>query len=444
MSFIADKQTLADLNLTGRYNTHSIYNLFNKTQTQGGAALLNEMFLHPLSSPEEINHRSSIFEFFQHKTGFPLNDELVIALEDYLSTGGPNSKPASYLYTFRCKILQRLGIDDTYDHMKKNLLASVLALQKLNQFFVDLVESAEGTAYEKTVSDMLSLFGDRRLSWMGEVDEREDLTVLKLARIDHCLRAAIYSELRQMMSVLYELDVFMAVAQVARERKFNYAEALPASENLLEFEDLMHPALEKGTGNNLLLNGNCNVLFLTGANMAGKSTFMKAVAIATYLAHMGFPVAAANMSFSVMDGVYTSINVPDDLNKGYSHFYAEVLRVKKVAQEVSTGKKLLIIFDELFKGTNVKDAFDATLSVTEAFSECRECMFVISTHIVEVGEALQPRTGSIMFACLPTMMEGVTPRYTYRLKEGITADRHGMMIIRNEHILERILEGSKS
>ena len=443
MSFIADKQTLADLNLTGRYNTHSIYNLFNKTQTQGGAALLNEMFHHPLASPEEINHRSSIFEFFQQKAGFPLNNELVIALEDYLSTGGPYSKPASYLYIFRCKLLQRLGIDHTYDHIKKNLFTSVLALQKLNQFFVDLEESAAGTAYAKTVNDMLSLFGDRRLSWLGDVNEREDLPVLKLARIDYCLRTTLYTGLRKMMGVLYELDVFMAVAQVAREKRFRYAEALPAGENLLEFEDLMHPALEKGTGNDLLLNGNCNVLFLTGANMAGKSTFMKAVAIATYLAHMGFPVAAANMKFSVRDGIYTSINVPDDLNKGYSHFYAEVLRVKEVAQEVSTGKKLLIIFDELFKGTNVKDAFDATLSVTAAFSECRESMFIISTHIVEVGEALRSQTGSIMFACLPTIMEGITPRYTYRLIEGITADRYGMMIIRNEHILERILEGTK-
>jgi DNA mismatch repair protein MutS len=167
---------------------------------------------------------------------------------------------------------------------------------------------------------------------------------------------------------------------------------------------------------------------------------MKSFGIALYLGHMGFPVAAAGMRFSVRDGLYTSINVPDNLNMGYSHFYAEVLRVKKVAQEVSSGKKLVVIFDELFKGTNVKDAYDATLSVTAAFAQYRNCFFIISTHIIEVGEALRTSHNSLQFAYLPTVMEGAIPRYTYRLTEGITNDRHGMIIIENEKILDIINE----
>ena len=90
--------------------------------------------------------------------------------------------------------------------------------------------------------------------------------------------------------------------------------------------------------------------------MAGKSAFMKSFGVAVYMAHMGFPVAAEMMEFTVQDGLYTSINVSDNLNMGYSHFYAEVLRVKFVASEVAAGKNMVIILDELFKGTNVKDA----------------------------------------------------------------------------------------
>ncbi|WP_410519571.1 MutS-related protein, partial [Butyricimonas virosa] len=114
-------------------------------------------------------------------------------------------------------------------------------------------------------------------------------------------------------------------------------------------------------------------------------TLMKSFGIAVYLAHMGFPVAATSMQFRIQDGMYTSINVPDNINLGYSHFYAEVLRVKKVAIEVSRDKRLIVIFDELFKGTNVKDAFDATLAVTEAIAERKNCAFMVSTHIIEVG-----------------------------------------------------------
>ena len=178
------------------------------------------------------------------------------------------------------------------------------------------------------------------------------------------------------------------------------------------------------------------MIFLTGANMAGKSTFMKAFGINVYLAHMGFPVAAKEMQFSVLEGIYSSINVPDNLNMGYSHFYAEVLRVKKVAEEVSEEKNLVIIFDELFKGTNVKDAYDATLAVTAAFSEYRNCLFIISTHIIEAGQVLKKEQDNIQLLYLPTIMNGTVPAYTYKLQPGISSDRHGMMIIENEGILE--------
>jgi DNA mismatch repair protein MutS len=165
---------------------------------------------------------------------------------------------------------------------------------------------------------------------------------------------------------------------------------------------------------------------------------MKSFGICVYLAHMGFPVAASDMEFSVKDGLYTSINVPDNLALGYSHFYAEVLRVKSVAEGVAAGKALVVVFDELFKGTNVKDAYDATLSLTEAFAEHRESFFVISTHIIEVGEALRERYGNFLFTYLPTLMDGVTPRYTYQLAPGITRDKQGMIIIENERLIELI------
>ena len=95
----------------------------------------------------------------------------------------------------------------------------------------------------------------------------------------------------------------------------------------------------------------------------------------------------------------------------------------------------LFFFDELFKGTNVKDAYDATLAVTEKLAQYNNCAFVISTHIIEVGEMLRG-TATIQFRYMPTIMEGAVPRYTYQMTEGITTDRQGMIIIENEKILE--------
>lgn len=149
--------------------------------------------------------------------------------------------------------------------------------------------------------------------------------------------------------------------------------------------------------------------------MAGKSTLMKAFAIAVYLAHMGFPVPAKGMKFTPYDGIYTSINVPDDLNKGYSHFYAEVLRVKKVAQSISSNKELLVIMDELFKGTNVKDAYDGTVAIVDAFSK-RKGAFIIATHIMEAGETLRENNNKLFFKFLPTILEERVPTYPYILE----------------------------
>ena len=162
------------------------------------------------------------------------------------------------------------------------------------------------------------------------------------------------------------------------------------------------------------------------ANMAGKSTFMKSFGITVFLAHIGFPVPASAMEFTVLDGIYTIINLPDNINMGYSHFYAEVLRVKKVAGEAAGGGKFFVIFDELFRGMNVKDVYDATVVIMEAFSVCKRSIFVISTHIIEAGETLGERCPGMQLLYLPTGMCGSKPVYTYRLTKDITGNRHGM------------------
>ena len=175
--------------------------------------------------------------------------------------------------------------------------------------------------------------------------------------------------------------------------------------------------------------------------MAGKSTFMKSLGIALFLAHMGLPVPASNMIFSVRDAIYTTINLPDDLGMGASHFYAEVLRIKKIARELSLSKSLFVIFDELFRGTNVKDAYEATIALTTAFAEQRDSMFVVSTHIIEAGDILKQRCENISFVYLPTRLQQGLPVYTYTLEKGITADRHGMVIINKEGILDILRQG---
>jgi DNA mismatch repair ATPase MutS len=273
--------------------------------------------------------------------------------------------------------------------------------------------------------------------------EKKKHSFTETAELDTLFRFRYREEVQKLLQRIYHLDLYISIAGVAKERGFAFADAMPSDKLHVDLKGVHHPGVPKAVGNDIHIDAGGNLIFLTGANMAGKSTFMKSFSIAMFLAHMGFPVPARKMEFSVMDGIYTTINLPDNLGMGASHFYAEVLRVKKMVHELAQGKKLFIVFDELFRGTNVKDAYEATIAIARGFARKTGSLFLISTHIIEAGDALKASCPNVRFIYLPTRMNGHTPVYTYTLKEGITDDRHGMVIINNEEILE-ILESGLS
>src|SRR5690606_36913364 len=109
----------------------------------------------------------------------------------------------------------------------------------------------------------------------------------------------------KLLDNLYHLDIYISVAAIATEKNWSFAHACPADNPKLIIKNLRHPQLSKAVPNSISLEAPENVIFLTGANMAGKSTLMKSIGIALYLAHMGFPVAADSMQFSVKEGLLT-------------------------------------------------------------------------------------------------------------------------------------------
>ncbi len=440
MSFIADKQTLDDLQLLGKYNSSSIFSLFNRVRTKGGLQLLDQMFLRPMTDAEAINARSGVFRYFRdHAAEFPFENEAITAMVAYLEENREQSTALSLFRMAKNKTMASLTRDETYEREQEGLHACLLMLRECSRLLRRVEQEGlhKGTPWASWAQKAGQVLRHPQAAAFLDMPADNGLSLSQASRLRYLVAGAWKEQLLALINATYELDVYIAVGAVAREKDFSFAVAHPRSAGFLEAKEVRHPRLDKGVPNSFSFSSNGNVLFLTGANMAGKSTLMKASGILLYLAHMGFPVAAKELEFSVLDGIYSSVNVPDDLNKGYSHFYAEVLRVKKVAEEVSEGKRLFIIFDELFKGTNVKDAYDATLSVTAAFAGFTECFFIISTHIFEVGEALR-EIPSVRFVFLPTVMEGHVPRYTYRLQEGITTDRQGMIIIENEGILDML------
>lgn len=429
MILYTDEQTIADLGIFGKRNSDGIFELYNRTHTRGGEAVLKDMFLHPLSNREAIIHRSSIMSHFARlKLAFPFEAALIDTTEKYGREPGEHSSAHRHQSILSDKDIQ-LGV------------SAVIAIIQQCKAFIETPAVQRIAAYETERAAMEALVNDRVFAPVLEEPVKGKLSYAAVAAYDVLFRARERSKLEQLLRHIYNLDVYLSVAKVATDRNFVFPSPLDKGTGVLRLEGVVHPELKQPVANTVSMQANEQVIFLTGANMAGKSTFLRAVSTAVYLAHMGFPVAATAMEFSVLDGMYTTINLPDNLGMGASHFYAEVLRVKKVATELHHGKSLFIVFDELFRGTNVKDAAEATVAIARAFAGQTTSFFIISSHIVEAGEALQQQPG-IGFWYLPTRMNGHQPEYTYTLKQGITDDRHGMIIIKNEGILNILKNGN--
>jgi DNA mismatch repair protein MutS len=361
------------------------------------------MFQQPLTDPQAINKRCGLFDYFgQKKLLFPFSKQDFQEVENYFRIGTSSNYPGALLHVVSARVQSYLLKDERYVKLQEGLSVTVKMLNDLRGF-LDLLNDSETTPFDHVKSILLDILAHPRLRNLLEQINPVKFSIVQLAAYDYLIKKMLQADMEILLENIYKLDIYIAISAVGRDRGFTYAEAVPKAAHLVRIRDVWHPALIKGVANPINFDEGCNMMFLTGANMAGKSTFMKALGIAVYLAHMGFPVAAKYMQFSVRDGIYSSINVSDNLNMGYSHFYAEVLRVKKAAEEVATGNSFVVLFDELFKGTNVKDAYDATLAVTAAFAQYHQSFFVISTHIIEVGEALQKTSGNVQFAFLPTV-----------------------------------------
>lgn len=439
MSYTIDNQTYIDLNLTGRYKTNSIFSLFNQTLTKGGSNIMEKAFSEPFTTAEEVNAaRDTFIAFGKLKNILQIEQKDVEEVDEYMGVSSPSSLILSLISTYRLKLAAMVLSDNTFESSIDGIKKVQNFLNNISNFVFEVKTVLPVGRLLDKVNVVVDFLNEERIQSFLK-DAIAHMGYMKIADYNMLLRSTQRKNLTLTIRLIEELDFYLTVAKVGKKHAYTYANAI-SGDMTFNIKNMRHPCVPGAVGNDVIMTHSTNLMFLTGANMAGKSTLMKSFGISLYLAQLGFPLAADSMTFTPMEGMFTSINVPDDISQGYSHFYAEVMRVKGVAEEVAKKKRLLIIFDELFKGTNVKDAYDGTAAITRAFSRCDRSMFIISTHIMEVGEMLKTECSNVLFRYLPTILENDRPRYTYKLTEGIADDRYGLKIIHNERIIDIIKE----
>ncbi|MDR2953681.1 MAG: hypothetical protein LBV43_01200 [Prevotella sp.] len=440
--FEVDKQTKTDLEIFGNSQEgNSVFGLFNHTRHVKGRQKLYDYLNKPLTDLDEITDRKEAIEYFMNyiPSGIDLDKNSLDFAEYYFKQANfPTRKPSKFV-AFERFIMDRLRPGNDYYLVEKGVSSTVDMLKSVYQFCIMLDQKIKSTEkkprlLQANTRKLLALLSQ---SEYVEIINNSRIRPYDRARFDYMFRYTHKQDILYILNIVYEYDVFYAVAKAAVKFKLSFPDILPQDETCLITEGLFHPFVKDVVANDLRFEGSSNLLFITGPNMAGKSTFLKSLGLAVYLAHAGFPVPASYMKLSLLAGLCTTINISDNLSSGYSHYYAEVMRIKNVAEKLKENPNMLVIFDELFRGTNVKDAYDGTLAVVSAFAKLKSAFFVISTHIVEVTKGLDAND-NIQFSYFEIIEKNGHPEYTYKLRQGVSDVRLGMYIINKEGLIELI------
>lgn len=168
------------------------------------------------------------------------------------------------------------------------------------------------------------------------------------------------------------------------QRDWVMPEILAGTDNIFEAKDIGHPLLTgRKVKNDVLFQPPTRVLLITGSNMSGKSTLLRTAGINLVLAYAGAPVCAKAFRATLMD-IHTCMRVSDNLGKSISSFYAELLRIKTIVTEANAGKKVFLLLDEIFKGTNSIDRHTGARALIQKLSKTNSIGFV-STHDLELS-----------------------------------------------------------
>ncbi len=195
--------------------------------------------------------------------------------------------------------------------------------------------------------------------------------------------------LREWIDIWSELEVLLSLAVIGQTREtYAFPTLLDQKEPLLEANALSHLLLPEETAIPNDTNAQSETRIITGSNMSGKTTYLRTLASSCVLAYAGAPVCAKTMRLSRLY-LYTSIRVTDDVARGLSTFYAELLRIKSMIEFQKKGLPMFICIDEIFKGTN---SADRIIGAREAIRHLTgpHNITMVSTHDFELCELQSP------------------------------------------------------
>jgi hypothetical protein len=252
----------------------------------------------------------------------------------------------------------------------------------------------------------------------------------------HCVlrlgewRTSAAPELPGWLELLGDIDELCSFANFAFNNP-DYSFPVPVSEGpVLEASALGHPLLPAATRvcNDFSIEPGGQVCIITGANMSGKSTFLRTIAVNLLLAMAGAPVCARSMRFRAVR-LFTSMRTTDSLSRNESYFYAELKRLRILKEKLEKGEEVFFILDEILKGTNSADKSAGSLIYLRRMVELGGTG-LIATHDTSLGDMESGFPGKVINKCFEIEIDGEKISFDYLLRNGITRKMNASLLMR--------------
>ncbi|HET9984375.1 MAG TPA: hypothetical protein VFQ38_12335 [Longimicrobiales bacterium] len=437
-----DRQTFRDLEIfEAQEGRPGLFRLLDRARTRGGASALFGRFLAPLSEPDRIRAvQGSLRYILAHRAEFASlpGQYLVSGFEHYFHGNLPAPASANRFGLALDALQLFLESFRQLQQIARGARHTARLLRGLRQVATHPGASEAPGEVGAHLREIRDILGRPALASLP-LEREERWRVFRVLAVDRVFRHGEKESVERLVRILFEIDALVSLADATDEYAFVFPEVVDGELEIVA-DGVYHPLVGAPVPNPLHVDAHHRLLFLTGPNMAGKTTYLRACATAIYLAHLGMGVPARSFRFSPCEAIFTAITLADNVRTGISFFEAEALRARAIAQAVADGRRVVAVMDEPFKGTNVKDALDASCAFLTRLVAREGSVFLVSSHLIEAGPTLQA-TGHVDCRRFEATETDGRLEFDYVLRPGLSSQRLGMRVLREKGVFA-LLDGS--
>lgn len=429
-----DNTTYNDLSIFQHEEEFSIFHRLNFTRTVEGREWLLRFFKNPFSELRQIQETQHIIRTIHNNLQqwpMTITNGTVMVIERFYDSNIDAMPGANMLNALTYKMFHAADFS-LVRYSLSHFADFTRGMYQLIELFADNNTPVLIRSYLHRAKDLLN---KKELVELRQLAPGTKLNLTQTIYFGAYVRDHFKAAVFELINIYGRFDAWYSMAIAMQQFGLSFPEFVTQEQPLIDAQQLYHILLPVPVAYDVQMSKESNFVFLTGANMAGKSTFIKAVGSSVFLAHLGMGVPAKSMRLTIFDGLLSNINVVDNIVKGESYFFNEVQRIRNTIVKINDGRKWLVLIDELFKGTNVQDAMKCSYTVIQGLIKIKSALFILSTHLYEIGEDLR-KYPNISFRYFETTVNGDQLQFSYQLKEGVSNDRLGYLILKREKVVE--------